>query len=695
MARPSRFNNNPQQDHSSIPPAADTPQADPNPDNQPEPAPTAGPSRQQANSAVTGPTSALTSFLKEQGIRPRHVNRFAPRQQQASTSTSGLAIPEVNEETADQSSDSEPDSDDLDDRPVKKQKQKAPQKAASTATSTSEPSPKKKPDDDDEPPGPSKPKPGKYADRKPGLITTCAECGKRFTVTRHTARASSQQGQLCDDCTQEQAVNFKSHSKHDLILSTPAAKKRKTTKNQVVRQPWSESSIQSLQMACITLIARNTESIEELGYVGSVNLEKICQIVCKHRQLTPSNLALFVDAAHSDLKLFDCINLREQHLKSIAYFCPQLEKLTLNLCGHMTGDVLETYVEKLPRLREMELFGPYLVRKEAWLRAFEIWSKPRLIRHRALHGGVQEEMEGDDEADGEKVEFIQGPLVEGFRLKQSPRFDLACVKALVTSCPNLTSLRLIDIGLLDDQGLEVIASAGLAKLKDLSIANAGIHNGATGEALTDAGVVRSACAFYYSFLAVTRNDLIFSHSLSPNSLLQSVGASLERLDISQNKKLSDVALEAIRESCGQLTHLELNGLRELSTKGVQELFDKFKQSGAPGLKHLYLSRCIKIGNEALYSILDHSARTLKVLDLNSVDELRAEALERLATEAVNLECLDLSFVRDVDDFVIKSFLDHMQMLKSLSVYGNNRVSDLCPMKKGVSIKGQERSIVVT
>jgi len=610
---------------------------------------------------------------QEQGIRPRHVNRFTPLRQQASTSTAGPAIPEANEETTDRPSDSEPDSDDLDDKPVKKQKQKAPQKDASTAAavaSTSKASPKKKPldDDDDEPPGPSKPKPGKYADRKPGLITTCAECGKRFTVTRHTIRASSQQGQLCDGCTQEQAVNSKSHSKNDLTVSTPAAKKRKTTKNQVVRQPWSESSIQTLQMACITLIARNTESIEELGHVGSVNLEKICQIVCKHRELTPSNLALFVDAAHSDLKLFDCINLREQHLKSIAYFCPQLEKLTLNLCGHMTGDVLETYVEKLPRLREMELFGPYLVRKEAWLRAFEIWSKPRLIRQRALHDGVQEEMEVDDEGDGEKVEFIQGPLVEGFRLKQSPRFDLACVKALVTSCPNLSSLRLIDIGLLDDQGLQVIASAGLAKLKDLSIANAGIHNGATGEALTDAGVA---------------------------SLLQSVGASLERLDISQNKKLTDVVLEAIGESCGQLTHLDLNGLRELSTKGVQELFDKFKQSGAPGLKHLNLSRCIKIGNEALYSILDHSARTLRVLDLNSVDELRADALERLATEAVNLEGLDLSFVRDVDDFVIKSFLDHMELLKNLSVYGNNRVSDLCPMKKGVSIKGQERSIVVT
>ena len=39
--------------------------------------------------------------------------------------------------------------------------------------------------------------------------------------------------------------------------------------------------------------------------------------------------------------------------------------------------------------------------------------------------------------------------------------------------------------------------------------------------------------------------------------------------------------------------------------------------------------------------------------MNSVDELRAEALERLAREMINLEKLDVSFVRDVDDFIIK------------------------------------------
>ncbi|KAA1127323.1 hypothetical protein PGTUg99_034938 [Puccinia graminis f. sp. tritici] len=669
MARPSRFNQPTNNDQTpaqrpSSNPAASTPQVNTDSDNQnPQPNPTAGPSQPQpSTSGVTGPTSALTSFLKEQGIRARNVNRFTPLRQQASTSTAEPAIPEVAEETPDGPSDSEPDSDDLDDKPVKKQKQKLAQTNQPSTTSKAEASSsKKKPEE----PEPLKPKPGKYADRKPGLITTCAECGKRFTVTRYTISAPGQQGQLCDGCTQELAKNPKSRS-NDNHLPAPAPKKRKTTKNQVVRQPWSENSIQTLQMACINLIARNTQSVEELGNIGSVNLEKICQIVCKHRELTPSNLSLFVDAAYCDLKLFDCINLRESHLKSIAYFCPQLEKLTLNLCGHMTGEVLQTYVERLSKLRELELFGPYLIRKHEWLKAFETWSKPRMIRQQDEE---DEEEGGEDGAErGKEIELIQAPQIEGFRLKQSPRFDIECVKALVSSCTNLTSLRLIDIGLLDDKTLDVIAQAGLTKLRDLSIANAGIHNGATGEALTDAGVI---------------------------GLLESVGGTVERLDISQNKKLTDEVLVGISKCCSKLTHLDLNGLKELTTKGIQGLFAQFKENEVSGLKHLDVSRCIKIGNEALYSILDHSARTLQYLNLNSVDELRAEALERLAKETIHLEYLDVSFVRDVDDFIIKSLLDHMKHLKSLSVYGNNRVSDLCPMKKGVVIKGQERSIVVT
>lgn len=53
------------------------------------------------------------------------------------------------------------------------------------------------------------------------------------------------------------------------------------------------------------------------------------------------------------------------------------------------------------------------------------------------------------------------------------------------------------------------------------------------------------------------------------------------------------------------------------------------------------------------AILAHSGSKLKYLDLNSVDELRSDALESLAHQAVSLIDLDVSFVRDVDDFFIK------------------------------------------
>lgn len=626
----------------------------------------------------------MTSFLKEQGIRPRNVNRFTSLRQQERSSADRLAIPEETDGSEnDDRDDSEPDSDNLDDHPPSKNHKqnqiRSNQPVSQTNPSSSSNVPVsnpvastssiKKKDRSEDPE--LKPKPGKYADRKPGLITTCVECGKRFTVTRYTIHSSNRTGQLCDGCAQEAKDDGRSsNSKNPKGSFASPIKKRKTTKNQIIKQPWSEASIQTLQMACITTIARNMDSIEALGNVGSVNLEKICQIVCKHRQLTPSNLRLFVDAAYSDLKLFDCIHLRDSHLKNIPSFCPHLEKLTLNLCGHMTGEVLETYAERLPKLRELELFGAYLIRKESWLKALEIWTKPRTIQR--IPSNDEDKMSVDaDDGEGcavEQVELVQAPQIAGFRLKQSPRFDLDCVRSLVGSCKNLTSLHLNDIGLLDHQALDLIAQAGLHQLKDLAISNAGIKNGATGEALTDD-------AF--------------------NRCLAAVGSTIERLDISQNKNLTDSVLnDGVGSHCLRLTSLNLNGLKEITTAGVQNLFTKLKEAERPGLIYLNLSRCIKVGNEALFSILDHSAKTLTTLDLNSVDELRTEALERLAAETRNLESLDVSFVRDVDDFIIKAFLDHMINLKSISVYGNNRVSDLCPSRKGVTIKGQERAIVV-
>ncbi|EGG02145.1 uncharacterized protein MELLADRAFT_78849 [Melampsora larici-populina 98AG31] len=679
MVRPSRFKNNNTNSSTSINNSNNTPVTNEEvveQPNDPQGAPPQDP-QQNVRSTVNGPTSALTSFLKEQGIRPRHVNRFARRDDQPQGSTS--TIPEEPNETSEQEAEPEEveediDSDDLD---ADLSKPKGSSRGQSTSIKAGEPSKgnpettsattvttatrqKEDPSTSDkrkrESPEPAmKPKAGKYADRKPGMIAICVECAKKFTVTRYTPSEQGR-GQLCDTCAKGNPTQ------QDKEARAPPVKKRKTKKIQPFKASWTEN-FKTLQMSCISVIAEQIESIDpSLGHVSSVNMEKVCKIVCKHRELKPNNLPLFLDVSHTQLKLFDCINLHKDSLITLPNFCPHLQHLTLNFCGHLDGEVLTTYARRFSKLRELDLFGPYLVRREAWLELFSIWSQP--TQRPALPDPATEE----SQAELDLALSPRGPEITVFRLKQSPRFNLECVKALGDTCKNLTDLRLDDIGLFNDQCLKILSEANFPNLKQLSIANAGILNGATGGILTDDGILQ---------------------------LLKSVGPNLEELDISQNKLLTDKILsDGLGTYCRKIRKLNLAELQQLTPKGVKELFDMWKKVRASKLESLNLSRCIRIDNDALLSILNHTGSDLKYLDLNSVDELRAEALEVLPKKAPNLVELDFSFVRDVDDFLIKDCLDKMPNLKSLFVYGNNRVSDLCPSRAGVSIRGQERAIVV-
>lgn len=54
------------------------------------------------------------------------------------------------------------------------------------------------------------------------------------------------------------------------------------------------------------MIGEKIEQIEEMGDIGSVNLDRINKIVSKLRALTPDNLKLFLDVSHRELSLYDC-----------------------------------------------------------------------------------------------------------------------------------------------------------------------------------------------------------------------------------------------------------------------------------------------------------------------------------------------------------------------------------------------------
>lgn len=56
---------------------------------------------------------------------------------------------------------------------------------------------------------------------------------------------------------------------------------------------------------------------------------------------------------------------------TLAALCPNLEELSLELCGQLDTDTMIKWGQVLPHLRRVELWGPFNVRKEGWIRFFK------------------------------------------------------------------------------------------------------------------------------------------------------------------------------------------------------------------------------------------------------------------------------------------------------------------------------------
>lgn len=133
-----------------------------------------------------------------------------------------------------------------------------------------------------------------------------------------------------------------------------------------------------------------------------------------------------------------------------------------------------------------------------------------------------------------------------------------------------------------------------------------------------------------------------------------------------------VLVEAVKVHCPRLRSLSLHSLALIQSTGLEALFTDWVNTG---LTHLNLHRCTLLENEAIEAVVAHSGHSLIELDLNSVDEIEELTLKVLAKGCKAMRVIDLSFVRSVDDFILKSMLEEMMDLKTVFVHGNNRVTD--------------------
>lgn len=625
---------------------------------------------------VRGPTSALTEFLRESGINLTTIARRVATQNQpesqsqdpsvAGPSNSGGNVEDVPEE--EQSEENAPRasngrrgrgrntgyaSDELDEpaeeSPVKKRKG-----TKGRATPAAKAKAKKKAKDDGEYEGSSEdeyramsknlwsvggngsPKP------PPGSFETCARCEKQFTVTKYTMAANPPPGYLCHQCAKASGTDpFKKPA-------VPRKRVNATEKRDVVS--YQERRFPSLAAMCIELITRYIDDVEALGDIGAVNMDEIAKALSKNRGLTPQNAHLFYNVLNKKLRFYDATNLTPDALKTLASLNPNLTHLHLDYCGRLTSPVLLAFSTSIPQLTSLTLLGPFLVRAEAW------------------------------------IEFLKAmPGLQVFKITQSPRFDLQCMRTLADTCKNIGELSLREIGLMNNEFANSLCSMPPLRVLDLAFPGIGID---------EDGWMK---------------------------IIEKHGSTLETLDASKHEGFTDDVLqESVREYTRVLFELKLEGCLSLTDEGVAQFFDNWAypisapkdedrdmdvDSDAmevslsslepftpnPPLRILSLARNQELSSAALAAAIVHSAQSLTWLNVNGLRSASSEALAQLE-RAKELRYLDAGWCRELDDFVMKDVVTACTKLNEIKVWGCSRIRGVgWGVKRPIRVHGIEPS----
>lgn len=457
----------------------------------------------------------------------------------------------------------------------------------------------------------------KKSEQPNSLISFCSKCRRRFARALPTSDVAEPGEDMCGACLS--------------VMTGEASKAASARRKKNAKRAFGANDEQvipggdgirypvSLKAMCIKLIADNIDLVEDFGAISSEAKTRLSEILSKERKLSNDNLPLFLTADEEHLALFDCSKIDSTGLRLIPAYCQQLRSLELGYCGHLTDPILDLISEKCPSLTALAFKGAYLVTDAAWGRLLA--SKRQQLDRLVLEQSPRL-------AKGSIESLVYGrPLLENEQPKNN-------TEALV-----LKALRLKGCMRVGDECLRVLSELRAPALVSLTLGQL--------------------------------NEKISSEAIIP--VLERLGSMVRELDISDNTLLDDSVLAAIGEHCTKLRSVDLSRLSALTAEALVNFFAKL----AVPLTSVRLSRLppAAVTDEVFASILKSSASTLTELDVNGADFLTKESLQ---TPLPKLELLDLSWVRSVDDFVLKSMIDEniTPSLKLVKIFGCNKVTEV-------------------
>ena len=254
---------------------------------------------------------------------------------------------------------------------------------------------------------------------------------------------------------------------------------------------------------------------------------------------------------------------------------------------------------------------------------------------------------------------------------------------LVRGCPTLADLELDGLFLCTNQGVSEFGK--LTGLYALSLSNAPKITFKAFESLSKkiplhvlrlvhcSNIGQGIGEILAQFPDLDELMLQFIGELNEEELLliiSNCGKDISTLFLEGFSYLTDKCLEQISISCKSLSKLSIASSFGLSNAGLNFFFNTLKSS----LTYVSLQRIPYTEDSTLISLLENQAKTLVHVDLNGSSKLTSDSLSKLSN-SIELKYIDLSWIRGVDDDILKAVLTGCTKLNRIKIYGCNRLTD--------------------
>lgn len=342
-----------------------------------------------------------------------------------------------------------------------------------------------------------------------------------------------------------------------------------------------------------------------------------------------------------ELRLGGCHNITDERFLGIISLNSHLKSCFVRNCAMITSRAIATALARSPALMELSISGGYswVYDLDAVLAQVEYVRTP--FKRLSCCGTIS------TSTSIAKVAAFMPNLQELSLSVGHSGLENADIQGLAQRCPHLRSLELIEFTNITMQGVAMFLSN--VRVLDLSAATN----------LSDAGVIEIA-TYCPRLLTLC---LVMSFGLSDASIRE-IGTrctELTSLMVSMCLGLTDRAFETLN------THV----LQRLDASGTAATgaFLSHLLAGSSSVQALTVMGCV----EAAY--VDNFPEVNSLLELNMTSSrLPVEAWVLLSTRLPSIEKLCVALCANVDDAVVRSFVQHCPHLKAFHVKG-------CPVSR--------------